>query len=519
MRFPFAFSAFVAAVLLVSCATGPTRHSRYGEQETIDISAIPGDTAFDRSAFGTAPLPFWSQLTPPEVRALQGRDRAAAEENHALLQLAIFASGDRRSDSDYASITARFDAFVARERPALDAIADPDRKADKLLHDMHAGFFKRGKVVRGHQPGYDYDQSAFTGIFTEGKYNCVSSAILYVLLAREFGFTAQGAVMPRHAYAHLVYRDGRSAEVETTTPDGCEKAHAGSEAPARPASWYSARGLDPRVALDYSQRRLVSPFELISFNMRNQHLVPLSLRDRYRVLEAGAWVSPGSRQAQLDRIAIWELEYRYLASRSEWDVAHRMFGVIFPLLPGVRDRLGPDSAGTEHPAWLAFSLAHTDLELGKLDQAIAYADTTLAWIPAGGDPNGGLRGNVMGLVMRVSQKLVEADRFPQAEKLLVRFPGYLKDSSEYRANLSWVYSNESHAAWKRSDWAGAIDCLEKALKYARPKDAPPLEQDLGGAYFNRALAYRERGESQKAQETLRHCRDRVPKAKECRTDL
>lgn len=519
MRFPWAFPAFAAAALLVACAPGPARHSRYGNGETLDISTIPGDTAFDRSAFGTAPLPFWSQLTPPEIRALQGRDRAAAGDDGALLQLAIFASGDRRSDSAYAAITARFDAFVAREHADLAAFKNPDLRAERLLRDMHAGFFKRGTVVSGPQPGYDYDQSAFTGIFADGRFNCVSSAILYMLLAREFGFTVKGAVMPFHAYVHLVFPNGTSAEVETTTPDGYEKAHAGSAAPTRYPNWYYARGLDPKVALDYARRRLVDPIDLIGFNMRNQHLFALSLRDRYRLLEAGAWVNPADRQAQTDRMAVWELEFQYLSARGQWEPAHRMFAAIAPLLPEARACMAADSIPNDHPAWLAYSRARADLEVGRSDEAAAFSDTALAWIPAGGDAKGALRGNVMGLLMRISQKFVEADRFPQAERLLLKYPAYAKDSAEYRANLSWVYANWSQIDWKKSDWASAIERLEKAMPYARPKDAASLEQDLGAAFFNRALGYKKRGDSYAAQEILRHCRDRVPRAKACKTEL
>jgi tetratricopeptide (TPR) repeat protein len=521
MRSPSVFLASAAAALLVACAPRNSLHSRYGDRDTIDLSADAGDGGFDRATSGKAPLPVWSQLTAPEIRALQGRDRAAAGDNRALLQLAIFASGDRRSDSGYASINARFEAFVARERPLLAGYPDLDRKAERLLRDMHSAFFKPGAAATGPQPGYDYDQSAFTGIFADGRFNCVSSAVLYILLAREFGYAAQGAVMPHHAYAHLVFPDGRSAEVETTMPDGYEKAHAGSEAPKRPSSWYAARGLDPKMALDYAQRRLVDPIDLLGFNMRNQHLFALPARDRSRELECGAWVVPGDRQAQVDRIAVWEVEFQYLSGHGQWEQAHRLFSVIAPLLPDVHARLAAaaDSARNDHPAWLAYSRARTGLEVGNTDEAIANCDTALAWIPPGGDAKGDIRGNVMGLLMSVSQKYVEAARIPEAERLLLKYPRFAKDSSEYRGNLAWVYSNWSQEAWKKSDWTAAIDRIEKALAYARPKEAASLEQDLGGAYFNRALAYRNRGDSHTAGEILKHCRDRVPRAKACRQEL
>lgn len=521
MRSPSVFLASAAAALLVACAPRQALHSRYGDRETIDLNADAGGAGSDRDAFGKAPLPIWSPLTPPETRALQGRDRAAAGDNRALLQLAIFASGDRRSDSEYASINARFEAFVAHERPLLDKYPDLDRKAERLLRDMHSAFFKRGVAASGRQPGYDYDQSAFTGIFADGRFNCVSSAVLYILLAREFGYAAQGAVLPHHAYAHLIFPDGRSAEVETTMPDGYEKAHAGAEAPNRPSSWYAERGLDPKLALDYARRRLVDPIELLGFNMRNQHLFALAARDRSRVLECGAWVVPADRGALVDRIAVWEAEFQYLSGRGQWGQAHRMFGIIAPLLPETHLRLAAvyDSARNDHPAWLAYSRARSALETGNTDEAIAHCDTALAWIPTGGDAAGAIRGNAMGLLMRVSQKHVEAGRFPEAERLLLKYPAFAKDSSEYRGNLAWFYANWSQAAWKKSDWIAAIDRIEKGLAYARPSEAASLEQDLGGAYFNRALAYRNRGDSHAAAETLKHCRDRVPRAKACRQGL
>jgi len=253
--------------------------------------------------------------------------------------------------------------------------------------------------------------------------------------------------------------------------------------------------------------------------MRNQHLFALSLRDRYRLLEAGAWVASSDHQAQVDRMAVWELEFQYLSARGQWEPAHRMFGAIAPLLPEVRARMASDSAPNDHPAWLAYSRARSDLEVGRIDEAIPVCDTALAWISAGGDAKGALRGNVMGLLMRISQKFVETERFPQAERLLLKYPAYANDSADYRANLSWVYANWSQADWKKSDWASAIERLEKAMPYARPKDAASLEQDLGAAFFNSALACKKRGDSYAAREILRHCRDRVPQAKACKTEL
>jgi hypothetical protein len=149
---------------------------------------------------------------------------------------------------------------------------------------------------------------------------------------------------------------------------------------------------------------------------------------------------------------------------------------------------------------------------------LAWSDTALAWTPSGFDTAGAIRGNVMGLIIRVSQRDVDAGRFAAAERLLLGYPDFVRDSLDYRGNLSWVYSKWSHATWEKKDWAATIDHIEKSLLYVRRQDAAPLEKNLAGAFFNRALAYRNSGERGKADALMRRCRERLPRAKACREE-
>ena len=65
---------------------------------------------------------------------------------------------------------------------------------------MHRQFFGGERTELG---GYDFNQARLTGIFTTGHYNCLSSAVLYVVLARAFGLPVRAAVVPTHVFVEL----------------------------------------------------------------------------------------------------------------------------------------------------------------------------------------------------------------------------------------------------------------------------------------------------------------------------
>jgi hypothetical protein len=143
---------------------------------------------------------------------LQDRGKAAAGDPDALLAPAIFASGDKRAPEEYAAIRARVAAFTEKLKPELAAEKNPWQRGFKLHKAMHAAFFPPSREEESRPSGYVWEQSRFTGIFADGKYNCISSAILYLLLAREFGFNAQGVMLPSHAFVQLRLPDGKISQ-------------------------------------------------------------------------------------------------------------------------------------------------------------------------------------------------------------------------------------------------------------------------------------------------------------------
>jgi hypothetical protein len=81
--------------------------------------------------------------------------------------------------------------------------------AEAVLTFLHTSIFR----------GYREDATTLDGILDSGRYNCVSSAVLYAIAARSLGIETAGVRTQDHAFC-TVYVGGRSIDVETTNPYG-----------------------------------------------------------------------------------------------------------------------------------------------------------------------------------------------------------------------------------------------------------------------------------------------------------
>lgn len=85
---------------------------------------------------------------------------------------------------------------------------DDARKAEGLLLFLHQKW-----------KGYSIYQTRLDVLLDTGAYNCVSSAIAYMILGRAAGLDIQAVATTDHAFA-LVHLSGRDVDVETTTKYG-----------------------------------------------------------------------------------------------------------------------------------------------------------------------------------------------------------------------------------------------------------------------------------------------------------
>ncbi|MBO4386836.1 MAG: hypothetical protein J5817_07460 [Treponema sp.] len=98
--------------------------------------------------------------------------------------------------------------------PSFLALSQTER-AEKILSAMYE------KLLLAYKDG----QTKVNVMFADGSYNCVSSSVLYLALAKASGLDVRGQVTPNHAFCTLYVSDGSSGakakvDVETTNPYG-----------------------------------------------------------------------------------------------------------------------------------------------------------------------------------------------------------------------------------------------------------------------------------------------------------
>ena len=80
---------------------------------------------------------------------------------------------------------------AAVEELAADLPPDPRERGEYVLGFLHRRFLK----------SYSEYQTRMDDIFVSGRYNCVSSAALYMILGRSAGLQVEGVMTKDHAFA------------------------------------------------------------------------------------------------------------------------------------------------------------------------------------------------------------------------------------------------------------------------------------------------------------------------------
>jgi len=128
-------------------------------------------------------------------------------------------------------------------------------KAEFILTYMHKNILK----------SYSLFQTRIDIIFSNGSYNCVSSAVLYMILCTSAGIDVSGVVTKDHALA-MVHINGEDIDVETTNRYGFD--------PGNKKEFNDQFGRTTGFAYvparNYRDRQTISKIELISLILNNR---------------------------------------------------------------------------------------------------------------------------------------------------------------------------------------------------------------------------------------------------------
>lgn len=122
----------------------------------------------------------------------------------------MIASGYRNKE-DLKKANAWFDKNLAEAKKDLEKHKDPKQKADHLLRWIHKNIFK------------DYKASSTDAkpIIDKGLFNCVSSCLLYGIMAQKMGYKVTGVLVDKHAFCRFYGKgDSEGIDVETTNEFG-----------------------------------------------------------------------------------------------------------------------------------------------------------------------------------------------------------------------------------------------------------------------------------------------------------
>jgi hypothetical protein len=159
----------------------------------------------------------------------------------------------------------RINAAAAELAAAPDLPLDTMARGEYVLTFMHRRFLK----------SYLEHQTRLDEIFVSGRYNCVSSAVLYMVLGLSVGLDVDGVMTKDHAFVTVSVPAGR-IDVETTNPYGFDP---GNRKEFQDA-FGKATGFAYVPARSYRDRAVINGIELVSLILSNR-ISELETRSRF----------------------------------------------------------------------------------------------------------------------------------------------------------------------------------------------------------------------------------------------
>ncbi len=233
-----------------------------------------------------------------------------------MLELALFASGPPIDNRMVTSVE-NFVSEIASELQGKD-----DYQKGKIIFERMQQHFLKNIPEQGIPINYDADQSQLSVLLSSSQYNCVSSALLYMILAKYFDLEVEAVIVPSHIFAQLRI-GGKIIEVETTTYNGYDFDYNNffNSSNNSHSDWSRDRGIEGFNINTYHNREIISPIQAILHNMNNQHTSPVRMNEviRYKLLETRGYLDNTNHDALRGRIVV--LHNSLLAADNSNDVS------------------------------------------------------------------------------------------------------------------------------------------------------------------------------------------------------
>lgn len=224
------------------------------------VFAVPSSNAISSNAISSSSI-FVPQVS--ELFVIRDSDgNAFSEENlngGQIIRFSLyFGLCDEKSENFSKSVSAYKDLKNYCEEKEISKLGEEER-GEAILALMYEKKLSR----------YALKQTKVDTMLLNGSYNCVSSSLLYLALASDFGLDSRVQETSRHAFVTLYLSDGRKIDVETTNPygfnPGTKKAVPSNSSSTRyatvPRNYYSNRHeISKRRAVTLVAKNLCADF-------------------------------------------------------------------------------------------------------------------------------------------------------------------------------------------------------------------------------------------------------------------
>jgi tetratricopeptide (TPR) repeat protein len=429
--------------------------------------------------------------TADEVQLFTSVSDGQELDNGAFADACLLASGVTDPDrlAEYRSQLRRI-ATAARREVTGPTAAD---RGEALLKFLHAGPMAKGYAAR---------QTTLSGLLDSGQFNCVSSAVLYAVIARRLGLEVRGVEVPGYLLAGHVFivllDRGRRIDVETTNPRGFD--------PRGLRKRPDGGGYDP--AKDPADRREVGEAGLAALIYYNRGV---GLRGEKRYLEAlradfsALALDGGSRSAARNAVAEFLLWAEARAAAGEFEEALQILTVALEIAPA-----DSDLKKGRHAAWLEF--ARSAMKAGHEAEAVAVLRRAAAAVPDSDFPE-----QQAYLFLRPAEALIKDGKWDAALAVAERGLHTVDAEPARKKLLGWraeVYLRRAQTEWKKGAFDRAAAVLVKGLEVA------PADRDLGNAVLYLAQEWLKAADTsggpQAAAAALAEMRRQFPAVKDLR---
>jgi len=491
-------------------------------------TAAADERHFDRSGFATESLPIWTPLTDFErsvihnISAIDAADAAVAD---TLLALYLIASGDIRTEAEFNTHNQAIDDFLQQSSNPWRGTNERVRGA-ALLGAMHKHFF-RASVDDTEQNGYQLNQSTLSGIFHTQTYNCISSALLYGVLAQRVGLKVSGAIMPSHAFILVELETGEQIEVETTSPAGFDVLRDERFFADEATAWFNARQLVVSNYEDYQQRRFVSAIELGLENLWSQHTTAenMAYRDRLRLAEIKGHLQPKDYTAQHNRLIYYYREAEYLRQQNDQGTLKRLHQHIEPFMNSMQVVAANVEAMADKEFQTVYNLVQTARARSFITNEQHDIGTQLAKT----------------IILNLDDELRDANLIrSEAYRALEDYVDWLITRQNYQAaravfegvehachteavcinSLDKLYAAWGNDSWERQDWQAVIAIFHdyQSLGLNSP-NWQNFHENLESSYLNIANQAWFDEDRDNARDYLDLCQRRISQATRCLTRM